>query len=379
MKILDKYIFKSVFFTAIFSVGLFVFVLVSGYAVKEVIGKLASGLFTVESFVKALVVLVPYVTSYALPMGLLTAILIVLGRLSAENEITAMKSVGISLFRLSRPVFLVAIMGVCFAVAINLYYAPIAKTSFREGFVNMIKENPLQFIKPKTFIKTFPGYVIYAGERDGSALEDFWIWELDDQKRVTMLIKAERGSLHYDSDNEVMILNLEKGTGEKRSNDDPENYSDQNVPTLVYDSLSLNLPMDQILGKKGVNRKLSMLTMAELLQKKKEWKIKEQEGVQDAYRERISVQTQIQKNFAMAFSVFALAMIAIPLAIRVRRSETFANLAIALVLGMTYYFLMVVVSWIDKKPALRPDILIWLPDIGFLLLGMFLFRKASKN
>ena len=56
----------------------------------------------------------------------------------------------------------------------------------------------------------------------------------------------------------------------------------------------------------------------------------------------------------MAFSVFSLAIFGIPLAIQVGRKETYANLAIALIIAMTYYFLIIVVSWLEGKPGLAP-------------------------
>ena len=59
----------------------------------------------------------------------------------------------------------------------------------------------------------------------------------------------------------------------------------------------------------------------------------------------------IQKNFALAFSVFSLAVFGVPLAIQVGRKETYANLGIALVIAMTYYFLIIIVSWLEDVPS----------------------------
>ena len=94
---------------------------------------------------------------------------------------------------------------------------------------------------------------------------------------------------------------------------------------------------------------------------------------------RMEVQMHLQKNCAMAFSVFSLAIFGVPLAIQVGRKETYANLAIALVIAMTYYFLMIVVSWFEESVALRPDLLIWLPNIIFQGGGLYLIRRASRH
>ena len=87
----------------------------------------------------------------------------------------------------------------------------------------------------------------------------------------------------------------------------------------------------------------------------------------------------MQKNFAMAYSVFSLAVFGIPLAIQVGRKETYANLGIALIIAMTYYFLIIMVSWMEENPALRADILIWLPNLIFQGIGFWMIRRASRH
>jgi lipopolysaccharide export system permease protein len=81
----------------------------------------------------------------------------------------------------------------------------------------------------------------------------------------------------------------------------------------------------------------------------------------------------------MAFSVLSLAMIGIPLGVRVGRKETYANVALALILAMTYYFLIIMVGWLENQPALRPDLLIWIPNLLFQTLGLWLIFKANKR
>jgi lipopolysaccharide export system permease protein len=73
-----------------------------------------------------------------------------------------------------------------------------------------------------------------------------------------------------------------------------------------------------------------------------------------------------------------LAVFGVPLAIQVGRKETYANLGIALVIAMTYYFLLIMVSWLEDYPALRPDLLIWLPNLLFQAIGFWMIRRANR-
>jgi lipopolysaccharide export system permease protein len=98
----------------------------------------------------------------------------------------------------------------------------------------------------------------------------------------------------------------------------------------------------------------------------------------ERYNQRIRIQTAIQEKFATAFSVLSFALIAIPLGIKVSRKETSANLGIALVLAMSYYVATVAVNWCDTHPEWRPDLLMWVPNIGFQLLGGWMFYKVDR-
>ena len=74
----------------------------------------------------------------------------------------------------------------------------------------------------------------------------------------------------------------------------------------------------------------------------------------------------------------AFALIGVPLGIRVSRRETSANLGLAVGLALGYYVLTVMVGWLDRHPEYHPDVLLWLPNVIFLSLGVWLFRRIEK-
>lgn len=379
MKLIHRYIFLSVLSASAMAIGVCVFILLAGNAMKDIARLLAGGRLPIGFFLELLVMLVPYVISYALPLGLLIGVLAVFGRLSAQNEITAMKASGLSLYSIASPVVLLALIGSFLALGINLYYAPVAKAAYRQSVKNVLRENPLQFIEPNTFVKDFPGYVIYASERDGNYLRNFWIWELNPNKQASIFIKAESGQVTYDEKTDALVLELKQGVGEKRRRNDPENMQDNSVPSLYFDEVSIRLPLDKIFGDQHFNKGSTMMNFNELLAERNKFLQAEKNGNPEAFAKRIKFQMQIQKNFAMAFSVLALAIVAIPLGIRSSRSETYANSAIALGLAMVFYFMIVVVSWLEKKPYLRPDLLIWTPTLIFGITGCLLFRRMNQH
>ncbi len=381
MGTLNKYIFKQVFAATVMTVAIFVFVLVVGNVMKEVMGELAAGRMSVGFFLYIVALLIPGVIPYALPMGMLTGILLVFGRMSASSEVTAMKACGRSIYSMASPVFFLAICASVFSVGINFYYAPLADYTYKSALKNLIRNNPLQFIHPGSFIRDFPGYVIYADSSDGKELNSFKIWELDEKGRVRVSIQAKKGVLSYDDDTDEIRLTLSDGTAERSKESDPEDLKSV-LPAARFDEAVIKLPLNDIIGNRDTaKRKLSLMTFGELLEARETWHPRPagKTTPELAYRDKIEVQLQIQKNFAMAFSIFSMVLLAVPLGIKVSRTETFANLALALALAMTYYMATVLISWLEKYPHLRPDILIWIPNIAFQCFGALLMWRASKN
>jgi lipopolysaccharide export system permease protein len=88
--------------------------------------------------------------------------------------------------------------------------------------------------------------------------------------------------------------------------------------------------------------------------------------------------TQLMAHLAGAFSVFSLALLAVPLAVRVGRSETFVNAAVALGVALTYYLLTSMAAYV-KDPDFRPDLLIWIPNLIVIGLAWTLLRRASRH
>lgn len=382
LNLLHRHVFKEIFVAITLAMGLFIFVLLTGNALRDIVGLVAAGKLEALTFFKLIGLLIPYVAAYALPLGMLTGTLIALGRLSSQREITAMKSAGLSLYQIAAPVFLIAFIGMVLSILVNLHFAPTAKVASRAMLTSAITENPVDFIEEKRFIDEFPGLVFYMGEKEGQTMKDFWIWVLDENHQVKEFLRAVSGELRFDREANELILRVYNATAELRQAGDLENFGGGDaMRTAFFEETDFALPMDEVFGERKSKRlKMKYMTFEQLMQARAAAKENEgQNGIEGISKERMKVQVQLQKNCAMAFSTFSLALFGVPLAIQVGRKETYANLAIALVIAMSYYFLMIVATWFEDNPAIRPDLLIWLPNIFFQSLGVYMIYRAGRH
>lgn len=378
--LLQRHIFKEVIVATTLAMGLFIFVLLLGNVLKDLADFVLAGKLDFWVFTKVLGLLIPYVASFALPMSMLTGTLIALGRLSYQNEITAMKSAGLSLYQVVAPIFIISFVGMFAAVLVNQHYAPQSRIHRKALLTEALSENPIGFIEECRFIYDFPGYVIYMGAREGSNMKDFWIWELDESKRVKLFLRAAEGDLKFSDTNKELILTLKDGTAEQRDTEKPEAFSQSALDSLFFEEFPIALPLKPLLGDER-NRLLRTKekTFAQLMRERKIELAKEELKNEPISKERLELQFQIQKNFALAFSVFSLTIFGVPLAIQVGRKETYANLAIALVIALSYYFLTITVSWLEGMTYLRPDLLIWMPNLIFQSMGLWMFFRVGRH
>ena len=380
MTLLDRHIFRSVLGTTLAAACLFGFVLVAGNILRDLLGPMLAGQMRLVTFGRLVLLMVPVVASYALPLGMLTGVLLTLGRLSSDSEITAMRAAGMSILRIAVPVLILGGIGALIGLRINFESMPWAKIEYEREFAAALRANPLSFIRPKTFIREFPGAVVYVGSRNGPDLRDFWLWQLDPEKRVIRFIRADSGRVDFDEANSEFIVTLKRARIEDHDRKAPDSFAEPLRVSTFEEIDPFRLSLARYLGIQTVHQKLPWMTYGELEAEKA--RVEAQPvpagGEKQHARDVMKVTLTIQDKFNMALAVFTFALVGVPLGIKVSRRETSANLGLAVVLALAYYFLIVVVGWLDQHPDYRPDLLLWVPNLMFLSLGAFLLRRLDR-
>lgn len=381
MRILDRHVLTETAISSGVATGAFVFVMAAGNVLSQVAGAIASGRVTTWEGVQLVGLLFPGLIPYVLPMGILTGVLMAFGRMGAQHELTAMKASGISLARIAAPTLALAGLLALLTAWMNLELATRSNDEYRRLLMGSVKDNPASIITPGEINRRFKGLIIQARERDGAVLRDLWIWRLDEQGRLFETIHTAEGRLTKvdkpDGTTVLRLVALAAQVDTRRPGDDSFKY-----PSVTKEAgqAPLEFPLSGVFKEgSGYEKKLRWHTTSELLAlMDKGWQVPPNATPEKLAECRMMPRTQLMAHLASAFSIFSLALLAVPLAVRVGRSETFVNAAIALGVALSYYILSSAAAWV-KNPAWRPDLLIWLPNLIVVTVAVILLRRASRH
>ena len=381
MRILDRHVLTETAVAGGVASGAFIFVLAAGNILSQVANAIATGRVTAFEGLELVGLLLPGLIPYVLPMGMLTGVLMTFGRMGAQHELTAMKAGGLSLLRIAAPtLWLAAALALC-AAWINLEVATRSNDEYRRVLMGSVKENPASLITPGEINRQFKGLIIQARERNGPVLRDLWIWRLDAEGRLFETIHTAEGRLTKvdkpDGSAVLRLVAISAQVDTRRPGDDGFKF-----PSVTKEAgqAPLEFPVSGVFKEgSGYDRKLRWHTTSELLElMDKGWQVPPNATPAQLAECQMMPRTQLMSHLASAFSIFSLALLAVPLAVRVGRSETFVNAAIALIVALSYYVLSSAAGWV-KNPAFRPDLLVWLPNILVVSVAIVLLRRASKH
>ena len=378
MRILDRYVLRETAVAAATATGGCVFVMVAGSVVRQIAGEVAAGRVDLGEAIELVGLLIPGVVPYALPLGILTGVLIAFGRMGSQQELTAMKSGGISLIRTALPAMLLAAALALACCWINLELAPRANTTYRALLTGAGSDNPAAAVIPGEFCRTFPGVVLRAADRDGDVLSDLWIWQMDETGRLTQTVQARQARITRIPGGEGksdLVRIAAKDIRIERLQGDEANPRPSTHASLGDANFEFPVARTETAGA----RKLRWLTTSELLDAMETgWQLKPGATPEEVAIAKLEPLKQLNSHLASALSVLSLTLLAIPLAVRVGRQETFVNAAIALGVALSFYVLSAMTAW-AKSPDVHPEVLIWAPNALVLVAAAVLLRRASRN
>lgn len=369
---LYRHLLREILATTLIAIGILTFVLVLGNIFTRLFDLMVNHDVPAWFIWEFIVMLIPFSLVFTLPWGLLTAIIIVFGRMSADSELVAIRASGISLSALIAPVLLlsVAASGVCFVM--NSYLAPFAMDRIKSMVYNLAREAPGSLFDDDTVIDQFPDKRIYVARKEGNVVYNLHVWDLDDRKRPLRSFRAARGEITPDEGNNAIILKLYDARMEQRNEGKPFELPMINLGRR-FDEFPLRISLSELMEKANRAKSDSALPLSHLIGRLARGREKPSDYVWSG------TLTEIQKRVAASFSCITFTLIGIPLAIRSHRRETSIGVALSFAIVFAYYFLIMVAETYKATPGAFPELIIWAPNVIFQVLGLVALIKVSRS
>lgn len=375
MKLIDRYVGWQVLLTSTIAVVVLSVVLVLGKIFKELLELLVKNDTPLELILSVLAYILPFSLMFTIPWGFLTAVLLVFGKMSAENELIALRANGVSIPRICLPVLALsfACIGVCFWI--NVDVAPRAQAKMKEALYNIATSNPLAMFGSDKIIEDFPGKKIYVERNQGAELFNLHVFQMSDDFWPMKVTFAQRGFLETDKKEKKLLMHLFDSRYEQRDVKEPENLRKLQRGTAQENTLEISLE-DLSQKKKGTG--ISSMTASELLDR---WHKDDFPNMSEKdRREQISsIKTDLSKRVSFSLASFAFALIGVPLAITAHRKETSVGILLSLLVAVIYFFIIIVANSFRENDRVHPELLMWIPNLLCIGLGGWLFIRMSRR
>lgn len=298
------------------------------------------------------------------PMAVLLSTIFVLSNLNKHNEITAMKSSGISLWRILSPVL---IIGFIVSVVVFVVNDRVIPTSSR--IANYIRTEELEKEKRKEApVKVVKNVALYgAGNRiifarsydtEKKLLSDIIIHEHDSKENLTSKITAQNGSwtgsgwkfykvIVYKIDNAGKILG------------EPKFYEERAVSLKEKPSDFANREWrSEYMSYRDLKRYIRNFSGS---------------GI------RLVKNLMVDLHYKVAFPLisFVIILVGAPFAMITARGGVLIGVGMSIVIGLLYYAFIAIFIAFGKAGVLPPIAAAWMGNIMFACIGMYLVNKRT--
>ncbi len=211
MRLADRYILRNHVgpFLLGLSVLTFIFVIDILYSFMELflVNKVSA-----KVVLELVVLSLGHIFALTIPMAVLVSTMMAFSQMVAENEITAMRSGGISLYRIVAAPLMGALALTIFMFVFNNFVLPESNHRLKNLLMAVRSKKPALDIKARRFIESIPGYTLYVQEKDevSGRLSDLLIFKEDRGKNPTV-ISARQAGFQRDDASDLLKLGLREG------------------------------------------------------------------------------------------------------------------------------------------------------------------------
>jgi len=350
--ILSRSIFLQLISPFLLALGILTFIL-SMETVYRLIYLIVDKGVSVFSVGLMLIYRLPQFLSVTLPLAIVITCVVIVVRLSTDNEITAMNAMGIGLWQIGLPFYFFGIVATLFALSITLWLQPSGYAAFEEEKLRVLKTQTAKTIQPLVLNYDFPGKVLHVQGKDED--EDLSGVFITDQELLkdSMVTLANRGRIKLREGERDLVLFLEDGLIHFQG-------SSENYRTISFEKFNYIFRLPQIVPEKKGGHIWGVSTNSL-------WR-----------NSSHSSQMELLLRITTPWACLAFAVCMVPLGIidpRRGRSGVFLR---GLILVVFYYILWMGAKEMTMNMNFKPHVL-WLPPLLILFFGIYSLCIRNLN
>lgn len=374
MRIFDRYIIKSIFGAFVFSLCMFLALLLAMNMLSKLLTLVTEQGVPVITAFKIFLLRLPGSIKFALPMSMLLSILTVFNQMSSDSEMVAIRSVGVSFMRIAAPalIFAVLVTGVSFWISDKV--AP----ALSDQAVK-ITNKAIDQVNQKTVMP----YVLKDEKKD-EIIYGFFAENFNAEEQVMKNVSV----IFYE--NGIQSVNMYAEEAHWNAEADKWEFKNASFFYIKPGGQGISLqPMDKdanmLLNEPQFALRESPFRIA--ASKKNADDITSQDIQQfiddlkkmgNQYSKVARWQTRLQQRWSLPFACFVFALIAAPLGLRHHRTSSAVGLGLSLVIIFLYYTLNNLLQPLGDNGSINAVVAAWTPNAVGAVIGIFLMFKANR-
>ncbi len=363
IKALDRFILSELRAPFFFGLIAFTIILVAGGLLFQMAELIIQKGVSVGIVVRLFLYYMPRLVVFTIPMSCLLAALLGFGKLSANSEIVALKSAGLSFQRIVRPVVAAAfVVSIC-ALLINENIVPMSERAAANVMRYEVLRKSAPLFRDKIFLKEESGgvvsRVIYIDRMDNKTKSMFnVVVEEFEEGRLARVISAARGEWLSGSWwlADGAVYEIKKETKEFGL-----------LFKFNRQALSLNMSADEISAS---DRKPDEMTIQELLQAI-EIRSKTGAGAEDLWM-------AFHLRLAVPWACLIFGILGAALGSRPQRSNSSVGFGFSVIIIFVYYVIMSFGRALGESGSLPPLPAAWVANLVFLAISIFFCIRANR-
>lgn len=368
-KLLNRTLFRELALTFALCLTVFLVLILVGKMLK-----LRQILFALDlnglDLLRLFLYLTPFFLMLLLPVACMISMFLAFQRMSADRELMALRTMGVSLIQILPAPLLFVLLSSGLGVGLSFYGISWGMDHFQQTMLHLAKTKAQLSLRPGIFNQDFPGLTIYTNQVDrrSGVMHDVFVRDSSSTGSEVSIVAPE-GRVITDNQRGRILFSLKDGRIYRQNED--------RIGLLSFSTYDLILNLGRMFEDLDVDRdKPKYMSWSELQSGSRQAQTASAGGLN---AERLSFRVEQHKRLALAGACFVLGLFAIPLGWIFEGLKRHYGGILVLSMFFAYYGLFSLGVSLGETGKMAPELAIWTPNVLFLGLALGLVRMAVKE